>query len=367
MPPRSLDLTINPDICEAETLPGMFYSDSSLYERAKEEIFARSWQLISHKESVRVPGQVFPFTLLEGCLDEPLLLTRDSDDKIHCISNVCTHRGMLVCEHAGVHKTLKCRYHGRRFALDGKFQSMPECTTARNFPRPSESLPALGVEEFGEFLFTSLNPAIPFEEVFSEIRNRVGWIPFDTFTFDPNSSRDYLVRCNWALYCENYLEGFHIPYVHSGLNDILDYGEYTTEVYRYSNLQLGIAREGELSFNLPASSPDYGRRIGAYYFWIFPNLMLNFYPWGLSVNIVKPLGVDRTRVSFLTYVWNNGQLRDDHTELVGRVEREDEAIVEAVSKGVRSRLYTRGRFSPSREAGCHHFHRLMSEFLPPKV
>lgn len=45
------------------------------------------------------------------------------------------------------------------------------------------------------------------------------------------------------------------------------------------------------------------KRVAAYYWWLFPNTMLNFYPWGLSVNVVRPLGVDRTKVSFLTYVW----------------------------------------------------------------
>lgn len=357
------ELIIHHDICDAETLPGSFYGDYHIYARSKEEIFARTWQLVSHKEAVRVPGHVFPFTLLEGCLDEPLLLTRDASDNIHCISNVCTHRGMLVCEHPGVQKNLRCRYHGRRFGLDGSFQSMPECSAARNFPRPSDSLPSLQVEDFGDFLFTSLNPAMPFSEMFQEVRQRVGWMPLGELIPDPNSSRDYLVRCNWALYCENYLEGFHIPYVHSELNDMLDYGEYTAEVYRYSNLQVGRAKDGELSFDLPPSSPDYGQRIGAYYFWLFPNLMLNFYPWGLSVNIVKPLSVDRTRVSFLTYTWNNSNPPHDHTALLSRVEREDEAIVEAVNRGVRSRLYKRGRFSPNRETCCHHFHRLLSEFL----
>ncbi|MFB6307216.1 MAG: SRPBCC family protein [Flavobacteriales bacterium] len=45
------------------------------------------------------------------------------------------------------------------------------------------------------------------------------------------------------------------------------------------------------------------------------------------------------------------------------MEREDEAVVEDVSKGVQSRLYKYGRFSPNMEKGVHHFHQLVSEFL----
>ena len=94
-------------------------------------------------------------------------------------------------------------------------------------------------------------------------------------------SRDYVINANWALYVENYLEGFHIPFVHAGLNQVVDYGSYASELHRYSNLQLAEAREGEIAFNLPVGSHDHGRRIAAYYWWVFPNLMFNFYPWGL--------------------------------------------------------------------------------------
>jgi choline monooxygenase len=358
-----INLHIDEDIRRAETLPGAFYGDRDLYEACKEKIFARSWQFITHSDSVRIPGQVFPFTLLEGSLDEPLLLTRDHSDTLHCISNVCTHRGMLVCEHAGVEKNLRCRYHGRKFGLDGSFQSMPECEGALNFPRPEDSLPKVQFAQFGNLIFASLDPAFSFESLISEMKKRIGWMPIDSFVFDPTTSRDYLVQCNWALYCENYLEGFHIPYVHASLNNLLDYSNYSSEIYEYSNLQLGVAQSGEAAFDLPADSPDYGRQIAAYYYWLFPNMMFNFYPWGLSVNIVKPLSPERTRVSFLSHVWDQSKREDGTDKLIDRVEREDEAIVEAVNRGLKSRLYTRGRFSPKREQGCHHFHRLLARSL----
>src|SRR5205823_4639748 len=122
---------------------------------------------------------------------------------------------------------------------------------------------------------------------------------------------------------------------------------------------------GEEAFDVPASSPDFGKRIAAYYYWLFPNMMFNFYPWGLSINIVKPLSVDRTRISYLTYVSDRAKLEADGGAGAGldRVEREDEAIVEAVQRGVRSRFYDRGRYSPTREQGVHYFHRLLAAAL----
>lgn len=354
---------IDPDICRAETLPSRAYCDPETYRRAVERVFRPSWQLAGDVSTVKVPGQVHPFTLLEGCLDEPLLWTRDSGDRVHCLSNVCTHRGNLVAESGGVESVLRCRYHGRRFGLDGRFLSMPEFGRTERFPTAADSLPAVSWGSWGPLLFASLAPAVGLEEWLAEVEARVGWMPLASFAFDPSRSRDYLVRANWALYCDNYLEGFHIPYVHAGLAGALDYGQYRTELFPWSNLQVGIAADGEECFDLPPGSPDFGQRIAGYYFWLFPNLMLNFYPWGLSVNLVKPLGVDRTKVSFLSYIWDEAKLGQGAGAGLDRVEREDEVVVESVQRGVRSRLYDRGRYSPDREQGVHHFHRLLTRFL----
>ncbi|MBL8744881.1 MAG: Rieske 2Fe-2S domain-containing protein [Phycisphaerae bacterium] len=358
-------VTIHPDIAQASTLPAKFYSDPEIFALMRERVFARSWQLVADTDSVKVPGQVHPVTVLEGALDEPLLLTRDHNDRLHCLSNVCTHRGTVLC-HAPAHeKNLVCRYHGRRFDLDGTCRYMPEFERVAGFPASSDHLHKVSFGTFGKLIFASLDPAFPLEDLLADLQARIGWLPLERFDFDPSRSRDYLVHANWALYCDNYLEGFHIPFVHASLNEAIDYGSYTTELFRWSNLQLGLAKNAEEFFELPAGSPDFGKRVGAYYWWLFPNTMLNFYPWGCSVNVVQPLGVDRTRVSFRSYVWKPN-LIDQGAGAVGgldRVEREDEAVVEAVQRGVRSRFYDRGRYSPSREQGVHHFHRLLAEAL----
>ena len=356
-------LSINPDITKAETLPTDFYTSKEYFEQAKARIFTRSWQFAADAGEVKTPGQTFPFTLLPGYLDEPLLLTRDANDQLHCISNVCTHRGNIVCENGGIEKNLRCRYHGRRFSLDGKFLSMPEFEGVKDFPSEKDDLTKVTFEQWGGFIFASLFPAFRFEEAFGEMMNRISFLNPGNFSFSAHHSKDYLVNAHWALYCENYLEGFHIPYVHASLNKLIDYTSYASEIYRYSNLQLGYARAGEEVFDIPKSSPDHGRHIGAYYYWIFPNLMFNFYPWGLSVNVVKPIAVNQCKVSFLTYIADQEKFERGAANMIDRVEREDEAIVENVQRGVSSRLYRSGRYSPTREKGTHHLHQLIAEFL----
>lgn len=354
---------INKNIAKAKTIDTGFYTQQKFYDEAKEKIFAASWQFIGDAAKVKETGDTYPFILLENYLNEPLLLTKDKQQAIHCLSNVCTHRGNLMVYEPCKLNQLKCRYHGRLFSLDGKFISMPEFKEVENFPTKDDDLHQLPLFKWGELLFTSLNNPHKPGNFLGEMMQRMNWFPVNDLKFYAALSKDYDVKANWALYCENYLEGFHIPFVHAGLNQVLDFGEYTTEIFRYSNLQLGIGKKGDVCFNLPSTSVDYSKEVAAYYFWVFPNMMFNFYPWGLSVNIVEPLDVSKCRVRFLTYVSDEIKLEKGAGSSLDVVELEDEEVVQHVQKGVRSRFYKHGRYSVKREQGTHHFHSLLAEFM----
>lgn len=354
---------IDPNIAKAKTIDTDFYTSAHYYHESKEKIFAPSWQFIGDADLVKENASAYPFILLDHYMNEPLLLTRDKEGLLHCMSNVCTHRGNLIAYEPCKLNQLRCKYHGRLFSLDGKFISMPEFKEVENFPTEADNLHNLPLFQWGKLLFTSFNATIPAENYFKEMIDRVGWLPMDKLEYRSDLSKDYHVKASWALYCENYLEGFHIPFVHAGLNAVLDFGEYTTEVFRYCNLQLGIGKKGDVCFDLPEDSIDYGKEVAAYYFWVFPNMMFNFYPWGLSLNIVQPLGVSETKVSFLTYVFDESKLGSGAGSGLDEVEHEDEEVVENVQKGIRSRFYSHGRYSPKREQGTHHFHSLIAEFI----
>lgn len=347
-------LKIHPDIRKAQTISSKFYTERSFFYESKEKIFARGWHLVGTTDEA---NNLNPFNIL----DTPLLLSKDGEN-INCFSNVCTHRGAILVEKDCQANGIRCRYHGRRFDLQGKFLSMPEFEGVENFPSEKDDLPEIPSAVLGKFIFASLNPISPFENVFGEMQTRLNWLDLQQFKFASGFSRDYQVKAHWALYCENYLEGFHIPFVHPALNNLLDYGSYTTELFRYSSLQLGLAKDGEEAFDLPENAPDYGKRVAAFYFFVFPNLMFNFYPWGLSLNVVEPVNIEETRVRFLTYIFDKSKF-GNADEALHQTEMEDEAIVESVQKGIRSRFYDSGRYSPTREQGTHHFHRLIGEFM----
>jgi choline monooxygenase len=358
------NFNVDANIAKAKTIATDVYLNPELFQQSKEKIFARSWQFIGDTDSVRENGWVTPVNLLEKYMNEPLLLSRDKSGEIHCMSNVCTHRGNLLVEKPCKLNDIRCKYHGRRFQLDGKFLSMPEFKEVENFPSQDDNLTKLPVFQWGKWLFTSLTESGNAEKYFKQMIDRVGWMPFDKFQHRPELSRDYIIDANWALYCENYLEGFHIPFVHAGLNAVIDYGNYTTELFPLSSLQLGHSKsEEDIVFELPTSSPDFGKNIAGYYFWVFPNMMFNFYPWGLSLNLIQPLEVSKTKVSFISYVSDENKLRQGAGANLHQVEMEDEDIVQNVQKGIRSRFYKHGRYSVKRETGTHHFHRLLADFL----
>ncbi len=331
---------VKSDIAKAKTISTDVYTSVEAFESFKEKIFASSWQFIGDTDRINEKGSCHPLTLLDGYLNEPLLLTKDEENKMHCLSNVCTHRGNLLVYEPCKTSNLRCKYHGRLFHLDGKFKSMPEFKEVKNFPTEDDNLHQLPLFRWGKLLFTSLHKKYKPEVFFKDMMKRVEFLPLQEFNYRPDLSKEYFINANWALYCENYLEGFHIPFVHAGLNAAIDFNDYTTELFfPFSSVQIGISKTGESYFDLPESSPEYGKKVAAYYFWVFPNMMFNFYPWGLSVNVIQPLAVNKTKVSFLTYIWKEELRADGAGAELDKVEREDEEIVQQVQKGIYSRFY----------------------------
>lgn len=229
---------------------------------------------------------------------------------------------------------------------------MPGFEGVAGFPDERDSLARFSRADAGPLAFVRLASGGEFEEYFGSIDPRLWDFVFGSgFKFD---EKVYQLDANWALYCENYLEGFHIPFVHKSLAAELDLASYKTELFRYSSLQKAAPRNsGEPSI----------LGYSALYYFVFPNLMLNFYPWGLSMNVVEPVDFNRTRVRYLTFVVNRELEGAGAGGDLETVELEDQAVVESVQKGIESGQYERGRYSPEHETGTHHFHRLIVEFM----
>jgi choline monooxygenase len=348
----------DPDIRAAAT-PGAALYGAEVYARHRRALFPHAWQLAPLARSAPERGHVAPWTLLPDCLDEPLLWVTDDQGTTRCLGNVCTHRGRVLVECAGAQRALRCPYHGRTFGLDGRLRSAPGFEGALHFPGPEDHLPEVASDAWHGFRFAALAPSVPFADWIAPLETVAGHLA-DALPPDPTEVHDYEFDANWALYLDNYLEGFHIPYVHAGLAPVLDWSEYRVELFPWASLQVGLAAAGEPTIDLPPGHPHRGQRVAGYWLWLHPNTLFNFYPWGVSINVVEPRGAARTRVHYRVHVARPELRARGAGADLDRVEGEDEREVMAVQRGVFSRMYRGGRYAPEHEVAVHHFHRLLA-------
>ena len=238
---------------------------------------------------------------------------------------------------------------------------MPEFDQAIGFPSQDDHLVKFPLRQWLGMYFTAVEQenTIPWEM----LEQRLGFLHPEAFVFDTALDRDHTIEANWMLYVDNYLEGFHIPFVHPELNQALDSSGYVTETFEGGVMQIGKAVEGDVKFDLPEGHPDEGQDIAAYYLWLFPNMMFNFYPWGLSLNIVVPVSTNQCRVLYRGYVKDQALAKEGAGSILDTVEDQDQWVIEAVQRGMVSRAYDRGRYSPTMEQGVHHFHRILYQAI----
>lgn len=357
-------LEIDPDIVRARMPPAELYRDPLWWRALCDGPLRCSWHCLGPADGLEAAGAARPLTLLPGSLDEPVVLVRGADGELRLLSNACTHRAHLVVEQAGTGRALRCSYHGRGFTLDGRCTGAPGFEGVAGFPGDDAALPQFALAEWRGLLFGSLAPEAPWRDVIAPVEARAAaWMPAK-WRRDATLDRAFEFDAHFALYVENYLEGLHIPFLHPGLNARLDWKSYGYANFDHATLQVGVAAAGEPALALPAGHPDGARGpVGALYFWLHPTTMLNLYPWGLSLNVVEPLGPTRTRVRFHAFV-ERPELHDRGagSGLV-QVELEDERAAQQVVRGLAARSWRGGRYAPIAEQGVHAFHRMLARTL----
>jgi choline monooxygenase len=356
---------VEAEIERAWTLPAELYRDVSIFAAEKEKIFSRTWQVVGNGSQVANPTDYFTTELM----GEPLLIVRGGDGKLRGFYNVCRHRAGPPAEGCGARKLFRCGYHGWTYGLDGALLSATEIEGVEGF-RPEEfALKPVQTEEWFNLVFVNLDPeARPLRESLGELPTQAEKFPFAHMKLFER--RTYDMKCNWKTYVDNYLEGYHLPSVHPGLNRELDYNAYMVEPYARGRAgyvrQFSPIRGAQPGDATPRRYQESSENLTADYFWIFPNWMLNCYPDNVSLNVVLPLEPERSLAIFEWYLSEK-----DHAapaakaavEFSHQIQTEDVAICESVQKNLRSRSYSRGRFSVKQEKGVHAFHRMYGELM----
>jgi choline monooxygenase len=345
------------DLARATTIPSRWYLDPQFLDLERARVFAKTWQPVALAKTVAEPG-TFAAVEIAG---EPVVVARAKDGVLRAFSNVCRHRASLIADGCGKSATLRCPYHGWTYALDGRLLACPEFEGVLDWETSSVRLPEYRVETWGPYVFVNQDlSAPPLETTFGDIPDQVAKIGCAVDRLEFSERREYLIDCNWKVYIDNYLEGYHLPAAHPSLFRELDYSQYRVDTFRYYSSQYAPIRPPR------AGQPD--RRyaadgLNALYYWIFPNFMLNVYPDNLSSNIIVPLSPDKTLTIFEWFGYPGSPVRQETIAFSDEIQQEDIKICERVQKGLRSRTYDTGRFSVKRENGVHHFHLLLNEFL----
>lgn len=361
MPEQLGSLHIDSDISRAWSIPAPYYVDAQVFALEKEKIFSCTWQVVGHRHQVLNPGDYFT-TELSG---EPLLMVRGANGDLRGFYNVCRHRAGPPAEGCGSRKLFRCAYHGWTYGLDGSLISATEVEGVQDFDARQFSLVPVRTEEWFNLIFVNLDPnAEPLLKSLGELPQQAECFGFEHMKLFER--RTYDMRCNWKTYVDNYLEGYHLPSVHPGLNRELDYNAYTVEPCARHVRQFSPIRGAQPGDTTPRRYQKAGEDLTTDYFWVFPNWMLNCYPDNVSLNIVLPLEAERSLAIFEWYLPEEdlgGDAAKASVNFSDQVQIEDVGICEKVQKNLRSRSYQRGRFSVKQEKGVHAFHRMYAEIM----
>ena len=345
-------------LAQAATIPAAWYTDPRVLALELGTVFRRSWQVAGHVADLTAPGDYISCELPGG---EPIVVVRGADRALRAFFNVCRHHAAaVVTTPHGSAQQFRCPYHGWTYALDGALKGTPDFAEVCDFDRASHGLVPIACDVVEKWVFVSLDPGDVALDAFlgAALTSHLGardvaklhWMERQYFTVD----------CNWKVFVDNYLDGgYHVPHVHRGLDSVLSSREYTIEtgdrfVLQWSPMvtegaeaRTGAVRQGEHAF----------------YYWIYPNFMINCYGRAMDTNLVIPRGVDRTDVVFDFYFTDvSERARQENRASIAvsqEIQNEDVGVCVSVQRGLRSRAYDTGRLSVRREAGEHLFHRLL--------
>jgi choline monooxygenase len=338
------------------TLPASMYRDPDVYERERRSVFAREWLVFARAEQLATPGACVA-GVIAGF---PLVVVVDRESELRGFHNVCRHRGgPLVDDGEGRASGFVCRYHGWSYDANGRllnardFGATSGTETDLDFDPADFSLFPVGVERWRSLVFVNLDPRAAglhadLAAFFAEGES----FPIESFAFGGELAHD--LDCNWKTYVDNYLEGYHIPFVHPELNREIDARQYSVVVGDRYCRHSAPTRDGAVNA---------GR-------WLFrwPNLALNLYPNAMVVERIEPTSRHSTRI---TYNYFFADLDDPENDDVIRISKtvieEDRSIVEAVQRNLDAGVYESGRLSPRHEAGVRQFQKLVRQALARSV
>ncbi|HVO01131.1 MAG TPA: aromatic ring-hydroxylating dioxygenase subunit alpha [Candidatus Cybelea sp.] len=363
-----------------ETLPGWTYDDAEFHALEREHLLLGSWVLAGHRSDLKAPGD---FLSLEHCGERGLVILGE-DGKLRGFFNTCRHRAhaLVSTESGSCRHAIRCPYHGWSYAFDGRLKAI---AAEKSFPAIDKAefgLKAIEVEEFLGFVFARFKPPLDrrggtsVAERFAPYRTEM-----EAYRTTEMVSRGTGWHCeiavDWKNLIDNYLEGYHVPTGHPGLQRMFG-NSYTAEAQPTDvSRQVGIIRDkpsenwSERMYQRVAPTPQHlpeARRRAWCYYTLLPNLALDFYPEQVTSFEALPLGPGKVRLRARRWMLPAADRRTRAAQYLSyrinsQVQREDEMLVASVQQGLKSRGYSFGIFS-EKEVALRQMHEMIRRAIP---
>jgi len=349
-------------VTKARHLPGWFYTSPELFDREIETIFLKEWLCVGRVEEYSKPGDYHALRIA----GEPLLIARDTQNKLHAFRNLCVHRGVEVASGQGNAKSFRCPYHSWVYNLDGTLAGAPHTKEVEGFDFSSCKLPSIKLDTWGGYIFVNFDPASPSLGDYLDadgVREFGEFLkPEETLTSDKFS---YVVPCNWKFVPENLMDMYHVGVIHKESFG----GHFPVNDFRYRLGKYGYHAVYESYTMAPKGATLFGTmpwlrgKVSdrfACTIWIRPSMNLFGRHDLIQPIVTTPIDVNHTQVTVYTQLPKEyfeapafNEKNKIYADFIRMVLTEDNEMLESLQNGVKSRGFVPGP-TVKLERAIHH-------------
>ena len=394
------------DIADAWSLFPEVYTDDAFFKVEQEKVFKQSWIAIGHKSShLLSDGDVL--STFVGSV--PIIITNYKGE-LKGFYNVCRHRGSVLLQEGNYTKCniIRCPYHSWSYSCSGKLMGAPYFNDDKmplnekqrkdptlknemfqfkpiNFNKDEYGLFEFGVKEFMGTLFVNLDTNISRRErlwnyQMGDLNEHYGYYPYDNMRII--EQYEYTINSNWKMISENFIEYYHLPWVHPELCQV---SSVANHIRRQGCGQYTGFATYPLTYGGTAADPDAFEpfagindvdKEASWFIQIFPNVSYFLFPHHLATLITYPQspGVTKEKMTLLMDKSIKEKIDNNDVETKNKVKElsdfyvmvndQDIKAVEKVQKGVQcNNVYRGGRLSAKFEEPVYRFQNMLVDYM----
>jgi choline monooxygenase len=330
-----------------------YYVDLGIFEVERQSIFRRHWQMLGPASRLDEPGDY----LAVDVAGWKLFAMRGRDGVLRGFHNVCRHRGSrLLPEGRGRCQILRCPYHQWVYEQNGSLRQAPWFGEEPGFNVQDWPLEKAQLAQWRGLLFIAMDPERSLIDQLGDLPEEVADAPLETYA--AVEEQRFTMRSNWKTYTDNFVEGYHIPGIHPGFMQVIDFSRFET-----------VARKGLVRMTAPQKN---GSIYGGKWLWMWPNWTLSVFPGGMNTSRINPTSVGSTDLIYDFYFADtsadSAAARRKTIEVNCAIVREDFGICEHTQHNYASGAYTPGPLSPRHEQSVAYFQTLVKHAVtaPPE-